>query len=124
MSSATNAFQDLGHFCVGNLPITMIQLLACLVTSESVRRREFVVQRGLLIFAKVDFWQTLKNNSPCYENRSESQACFFFEISHGRVTTGLVKTRRRHPAEGGRGLPSSIGKERAAMAKIRSLAIE
>src|SRR5438046_9120645 len=31
MSSATNAFEDLGYFCVDNLPITMLQMFARLV---------------------------------------------------------------------------------------------
>src|SRR5689334_16333281 len=34
MSSATNAFQDLGYFCVDNLPITMLQTFARLVAAD------------------------------------------------------------------------------------------
>src|ERR1700756_53241 len=34
MSSATNAFEDLGYFCVDNLPITMLQTFARLVNPE------------------------------------------------------------------------------------------
>src|SRR3954464_9578840 len=35
MSSATNAFEDLGYFCVDNLPLTMLPTFARLVTSGS-----------------------------------------------------------------------------------------
>ncbi len=35
MSSATNAFEDLGYFCVDNLPITMLPTFARLVTGNS-----------------------------------------------------------------------------------------
>src|SRR6266540_4097189 len=34
MSSATNAFEDLGYFSVDNLPITMLPTFARLVTAE------------------------------------------------------------------------------------------
>jgi len=34
MSSATNAFQDLGYFCVDNLPTTMLQPFAGLVSTD------------------------------------------------------------------------------------------
>src|SRR5262245_48122879 len=34
MSAATNAFQDIGYFCVDNLPITMLQTFARLITSD------------------------------------------------------------------------------------------
>src|SRR5688500_10006112 len=33
MSSATNAFEDLGYFCVDNLPITLLPTFAGLVTA-------------------------------------------------------------------------------------------
>ena len=34
MSSATNAFQDLGYFCVDNLPVTMLPTFGRLVTDD------------------------------------------------------------------------------------------
>jgi UPF0042 nucleotide-binding protein len=34
MSSATNAFQDLGYFCVDNLPITLLPTFARLVSED------------------------------------------------------------------------------------------
>src|SRR5215467_13781229 len=46
MSSATNAFQDLGYFCVDNLPITMLPTFGRLVSDEEelgVRRAALVI---------------------------------------------------------------------------------
>src|SRR5262250_3405748 len=47
MSSATNAFQDLGYFCVDNLPLTMLQTFSRLITSEDdekgIRRAALVM---------------------------------------------------------------------------------
>src|SRR5687768_11257990 len=36
MSSATNAFEDLGYFCVDNLPTTMLPTFARLITAGTV----------------------------------------------------------------------------------------
>ncbi len=47
MSAATNAFEDLGYFCVDNLPITMLQTFARLVTGsedgKGIRRAALVI---------------------------------------------------------------------------------
>src|SRR5438477_8943438 len=35
MSAATNAFEDLGYFCVDNLPVTMLPMFARFVTANA-----------------------------------------------------------------------------------------
>ena len=66
MSSATNAFQDLGYFCIDNLPTTMLQTFARLVTSDeeekSIRRAALVIdirERGFL----ADFGKQLRSSA-------------------------------------------------------------
>src|SRR5712691_7222396 len=46
MSSATNAFEDLGYFCVDNLPITMLQMFARLVTAGEDKKG---IERAALV---------------------------------------------------------------------------
>src|SRR5215467_12054397 len=46
MSSATNAFQDLGYFCVDNLPTTMLQTFARLITNDD---EEKGIRRAVLV---------------------------------------------------------------------------
>src|SRR6476660_10074288 len=46
MSSATNAFEDLGYFCVDNLPITLRSTFARLMTPHS---DEKVIERAALV---------------------------------------------------------------------------
>src|SRR5216684_9343192 len=46
MSSATNAFQDLGYFCVDNLPITMLPTFARLVEASEDEKG---IQRAALV---------------------------------------------------------------------------
>lgn len=62
MSSATNAFQDLGYFCVDNLPVTMIPTFGRLVTTDD-EEKESAALRSSSTFAKAAFSPTSKNNS-------------------------------------------------------------
>ena len=47
MSSATNAFEDLGYFCVDNLPLTLLPTFARLVRPEDHNRPH--IERAALV---------------------------------------------------------------------------
>jgi len=121
MSSATNAFQDLGYFCVDNLPITMLQTFARLITSDEdekgIRRAALVID-----IREGDFLAHFEQQLKELKATGLRVVVLFFEASDEILQHRFSETRRPHPAEKGKGLPSSIGKERAAMAKIRKLA--
>jgi UPF0042 nucleotide-binding protein len=121
MSSATNAFQDLGYFCVDNLPITMLQTFARLVTSDEdekgIRRAALVIdirEGGFL----ADFGKQLK----ALRASGLRVTVLFFEASDDVLRHRFSETRRPHPADKGQRLLASIRDEREAMARIRSLA--
>ena len=122
MSSATNAFQDLGFFCVDNLPITMLQTFARLVTSDEedekgIRRAALVIdirERGFL----ADFRTELR----ALRANGLRVIVLFFEASDDVLQHRFSETRRPHPAERGQGLLAAINAEREAMSRIRSLA--
>ena len=119
MSSATNAFQDLGYFCVDNLPITMLPTFGRLVTDdeEGIRRAAIVIdiREGRFL---ADFEQELD----ALRASGLKVDVLFFEASDDVLKHRFSETRRPHPAEKGQGLLAAIGDERQAMAKIRSLA--
>jgi len=120
MSSATNAFQDLGYFCVDNLPITMLPTFGRLVTGDDekgIRRAALVIdirEGGFL----ADFEKQLK----ALRASGLSVTVLFFEASDDVLQYRFSETRRPHPAERGQGLRAAIEDEREAMSKIRSLA--
>jgi UPF0042 nucleotide-binding protein len=122
MSSATNAFQDLGFFCVDNLPITMLQTFARLVNSDEedekgIRRAALVIdirERGFL----ADFRTELR----ALRATGLRVIVLFFEASDDVLQHRFSETRRPHPAERGQGLLAAINAEREAMSGIRSLA--
>ncbi len=121
MSSATNAFQDLGYFCVDNLPITMLPTFGRLVNDDEdkggIRRAALVIdirEGGFL----ADFEKQLK----ALRASGLKVTVLFFEASDDVLQYRFSETRRPHPAESGDGLLDAISDEREAMSKIRLLA--
>ena len=118
MSSATKAFQDLGYFCVDNLPVTMLPTFGRLVNEDEekgIRRAALVIdirEGGFL----ADFEKQLD------ELRSLGLTVFvlFFEASDDVLQYRFSETRRPHPAEKGQGLLAAISDERQAMSRIRA----
>lgn len=120
MSSATNAFQDLGYFCVDNLPVTMLPTFGRLVTSDDdekgIRRAALVIdiREGEFL---ADFEKQLEAL-----RASLNVTVLFFEASDDVLQYRFSETRRPHPADKGQGLRAAIESEREAMSSIRSLA--
>lgn len=118
MSSATNAFQDLGYFCVDNLPITMLPTFGRLVTDDEekgIRRAALVIdirEGGFL----ADFEKQLH----ALRASGLKVIVLFFEASDDVLQYRFSETRRPHPAEKGQGLLAAIGDEREAMSRIRA----
>src|SRR5215204_5411610 len=102
MSSATNAFQDLGYFCVDNLPVTMLPTFGRLVTADDDEKG---IRRAALV---IDI--------------REGEFLADFEKQLEALQHRFSETRRPHPAEKGHGLLAAIGAERQAMSRIRALA--
>ncbi len=48
MSSATNAFEDLGYFCVDNLPITLLPTFARLLDKEGQAEHNRIERAALV----------------------------------------------------------------------------
>ena len=118
MSSATNAFQDLGYFCVDNLPITMLPTFGRLVTEDEekgIRRAALVIdirEGGFL----ADFDKQLD----ALRASGLKVTVLFFEASDDMLQYRFSETRRPHPAEKGQGLLTAIRDERQAMSRIRA----
>ena len=122
MSSATNAFEDLGYFCVDNLPLTLMPTFGRLVQPDDHNRPH--IERAALV---VDIREgSFLSEFPerLRELRASGLSVFvlFFEASDEALVRRFSETRRPHPAEAGDGLLESIRHERGAMSEIRQLA--
>jgi UPF0042 nucleotide-binding protein len=122
MSSATNAFEDLGYFCVDNLPLMLLPTFAHLVGPED-RNRPHIERAALVINIREG---RFLNEFPARlrELRSSGLRVFvlFFEAADEALVRRFSETRRPHPADAGDGLLQSIRRERAAMSGLRALA--
>jgi RNase adapter protein RapZ len=121
MSSATNAFQDLGYFCIDNLPTTMLKTFARLVTSDEEEKN--IRQAALVIdIRERDFLADFAKQLRALRKGGWKVHVLFFEASDKTLQRRFSETRRPHPADNGQGLLAAIRAERTAMARIRSLA--
>ncbi|HEX8687056.1 MAG TPA: RNase adapter RapZ [Pyrinomonadaceae bacterium] len=122
MSSATNAFEDLGYFCVDNLPLTLMPTFARLVQPDDHNRPH--IERAALVI-NIREGRFLKEFPARLKELRDSGlrvSVLFFEASDDALVRRFSETRRPHPADTGDGLLEAIRGERAAMSEIRALA--
>ncbi|HEX5966640.1 MAG TPA: RNase adapter RapZ [Pyrinomonadaceae bacterium] len=122
MSSATNAFQDLGYFCVDNLPIMMLPTFGRLVTEEDDDEKGISRAALVIDIREGGFLPDFEKQLKALRASGLKVGVLFFEASDDALQYRFSETRRPHPADHGQGLLGAIRAERKAMAKIRSLA--
>ena len=122
MSSATNAFEDLGYFCVDNLPLTMLSTFGrLLVPNEGVAA---AIEKAVLVI-NIRERHFLSQFSAELKKLARKQLIpyiVFFEASDDVLQRRFSETRRPHPADDGKGLLPAIRAERRAMTDVRRLA--
>jgi UPF0042 nucleotide-binding protein len=121
MSAATNAFEDLGYFCVDNLPVTMLPTFARLVTAGSSEKG---IERAALVIdiREGTFLADFKKQLAALRAEGLGVYVLFLEASDEALLKRFSETRRPHPADKGQGLLQAIRAERSAMARIRAQA--
>ena len=122
MSSATNAFEDLGYFCVDNLPLTLLPTFARLILEDDPARPH--IERAALVMniREGQFLSEFPGRLEDLQRRGLKVFVLFLEASDEVLQRRFSETRRPHPFDTGDGLLSSIRSERKAMAEIRALA--
>jgi UPF0042 nucleotide-binding protein len=120
-SQAIRALEDLGYFCVDNLPITLIPTLATLaLRGGEIDKVAIVVdvrEKNLLSsFPKI--FKRLRKMPRL------NPVLIFLEASHDTLVRRFSETRRPHPLAHDRSVSEGIRDERRRMAPIRKLADE
>ncbi len=121
MSSATNAFEDLGYFCVDNLPLTMLATFSRLL----IPNKEEVVaieKAALIINIRERHFLSEFPGELKKIKKKISPYVLFFEASDTVLQRRFSETRRPHPADSGSGLLAAIRAEKEAMQEIRGSA--
>jgi UPF0042 nucleotide-binding protein len=122
MSSATNAFEDLGYFCVDNLPVTMLPTFARLVEPDEENHARIARAALVINIREGHFLKEFGEQLEGLRQRGLQVFVLFLEASDEVLQRRFSETRRPHPTDTGDGLLGAIRAEREAMADIRSLA--
>jgi UPF0042 nucleotide-binding protein len=121
-SQAIRALEDLGYFCVDNLPTTLIPTLARLSVRAggNIEKVAIVVdvrERGFLSSFPKIFRQLRKMPRL-------NPVLIFLEASHAALVRRFSETRRPHPLALDRSVTEGIRDERARLNVIREMADE
>lgn len=117
MSSALNAFEDLGYFAVDNLPVQLIPIFARLCDESSeISRTAFVVD-----VRSREFLPIFPSIHSELRNKGVEVKVVFLEADDEVLVRRYSETRRPHPLHE-RGVLAAIGQERELLSDIRDLA--
>lgn len=122
MTSATNAFEDLGYFCVDNLPLTMLSTFARLMQPNEEDAKPIEKAALVINIRERHFLSQFPTELKKLEKKRLKPFVLFFEASDDVLRRRFSETRRPHPADSGGGLLRSIRAERRAMKDIRAIA--
>lgn len=118
-SQAIKCFEDLGFFCVDNLPTTLIPKFAEICEQSRGRLKKVVlgidIREGGFLDKFFDELEFLKNNQFSYE-------ILFLEARTEALISRYSETRRKHPLAKHKSLPAALEGERRKLAKLRRAA--
>ncbi len=122
MSSATDSLEDLGYFCVDNLPLTMLSTFGRLLVPSSGGLPAIEKAALVINIRERHFLSEFPNELRKLTKRNLGPYVIFFEASDEVLQRRFSETRRPHPADNGKGLIAAIRDERQELDKIRSMA--
>ena len=118
-SQAIRALEDLGYYCVDNLPVSLLPVMAELSERQTEHNRVAVVMdirepRFVSDFPRV--YRKLKTN------KHLSSRLIFLEAGHAELVRRFSETRRPHPLAPDRPITEALSEERDSLRAIRGLA--
>jgi UPF0042 nucleotide-binding protein len=118
-SQAIRALEDLGYYCVDNLPVSLLPVMAELSERQTEHNRVAVVMdvresRFVSDFPRV--YRQLKTN------KHLRPKLIFLEAGHAELVRRFSETRRPHPLAPDRPITEGLSEERASLRTIRTLA--
>jgi UPF0042 nucleotide-binding protein len=119
-SQAIRALEDLGYFCVDNLPVELLPMLADLTlrAGNEIARAAVVVdvREGRMLEAFPRVYKQLQKKGQL------NPVLIFLEASDASLVRRFSETRRPHPLAHDRSAIEGIREERETLAPIRSMA--
>jgi UPF0042 nucleotide-binding protein len=118
-SFAIKCFEDLGYFCVDNLPTTLIPTFAelCAHSSRDIR----MIALGVDI-REGEYLAHLLETLAELRAQGHKPEVLFLEAADETLVRRYQETRRRHPLAGDGSVPEGIRAERRALSNLRESA--
>ena len=114
-SHVLKTFEELGYFCIDNLPVLLITKFAeiCQQTDSNIKRVALVIdiREGI-------FFDDLFNELDTLKNLGTPYSILFLEASDDVLLRRFSETRRKHPLSGSGTVLDSIQIERQKLRKI------
>ena len=119
-TQAIRALEDLGYFCVDNLPTQLIPTMAELSTREDAAPDKVAivvdVREGGFLAQFPRIYRKLKAQSRV------NPTLIFLEATHSVLVRRFSETRRPHPLAPDRSVTEGIAEERQKLSSIRAMA--
>ncbi len=122
MSSATDSLEDLGYFCVDNLPLTMLSTFGRLLLPTDAGQPAIEKAALVINIRERHFLSEFPDEIANLAKQELKPFVVFFEASDQVLQRRFSETRRPHPADKGKGLLTAIRAERRALNEIRKMA--
>lgn len=117
-SEAMRVFEDLGYFCVDNLPPSLVPKFA-----ELVQRSPEVHGAALVMDIRGGvFFQELTESLELFDREGVTYQVLYLEADEETLIRRYKSSRRRHPLETGSRLVEALRKEREALKDVRGRA--
>ena len=118
-SQAIRALEDLGYYCVDNLPVSLLPVMGELAERQTDHNRVAVVMdirepRFVADFPRV--YRRLK------ANKHLATRLIFLEAGHAELVRRFSETRRPHPLAPDRPITEGLSEERDSLRLIRGMA--
>jgi UPF0042 nucleotide-binding protein len=119
-SEAIHTFEDLGYFCIDNLPPAFLPQLTGLAELPGSRIRRLAVVSDV---RAAEFFVALAGELDALHERGVAHRVLFLEADDAVLLNRFKETRRKHPlCDEGFGLAEGIATEREALEAIRERA--
>lgn len=118
-TQAMNCLEDLGYYCVDNMPPTLIENFIQLASNEAtpIEKAAFAIDvRGRELFP--DFEKTLGE----LETAGEEYRILYLEASDQVLIRRFNETRRKHPLSEGGSIQDGLNQERKMLEDLRDRA--
>ena len=118
-SQAIRALEDLGYYCVDNLPVALLPVMAELSERQTERQRVAVVmdvREGRFVSDFPRVYRALATN------KHLRTRLIFLEAGAAELVRRFSETRRPHPLAPNRPVTEGLAEERASLRTIRAMA--